>query len=93
MDRCRLKGIEGDQLNAILSATGMNFRKLLKAASRLPAFLCHVFAHLFEVLEQGEPFPSVTILQSKIIGRFARECSLWLKNLPSDRRDQIIVFA
>jgi len=37
MDRCRLKGIEGDQLNAILSATGMNFRKLLKAASCLLA--------------------------------------------------------
>lgn len=34
MDRCRLQGIEGDQLNAIMSAMGMNFRKLLKAASR-----------------------------------------------------------
>jgi IS5 family transposase len=52
MDRCRLKGIEGDQLNAVLSATGMNFRKLLKAASRLPAFLRPVFAKLFEVIEQ-----------------------------------------
>lgn len=53
MDRCRLKGIEGDQLNAILSATGMNFRKLLKAASRLPAFLRPRFAHLYEALEQA----------------------------------------
>jgi IS5 family transposase len=52
MDRCRLKGIEGDQLNAVLSATGMNFRKLLKAASRLRAFLRPVFAQLFEALEQ-----------------------------------------
>jgi IS5 family transposase len=30
MDRNRLKGEEGDQLNAILSAAGMNFRKLLR---------------------------------------------------------------
>jgi len=52
MDRCQLKGIEGGQINAILSAAGMNFRKLLKAASLLPAFLRLVFAHLFEVLKQ-----------------------------------------
>jgi len=52
MDRCRLKGIEGDQFNAILSAAGMNFGKLLKAASRLPAFLHLVFAHLFDVLKR-----------------------------------------
>jgi IS5 family transposase len=52
MDRCRLKGIEGDQFNAILSAAGMNFGKLLKAAARLPAFLRPVFTRLFEVLEQ-----------------------------------------
>lgn len=56
MDRCRLKGIEGDQLNAVLSATGMNFRKLLKATSRLPTFLRPVFAHLFEMLEQALRF-------------------------------------
>ena len=30
MDCCRLKGKLGDQINAILSAAGMNFRKLLK---------------------------------------------------------------
>jgi hypothetical protein len=30
MDRNRLKGVEGDQINAILSAGGMNFWKLLK---------------------------------------------------------------
>jgi IS5 family transposase len=28
MDRNRLKGIEGDRINAILSAAGMNFWKL-----------------------------------------------------------------
>jgi IS5 family transposase len=32
MDRNRLKGVEGDRINAILSAVGMNFRKLLKRA-------------------------------------------------------------
>jgi IS5 family transposase len=30
LDRNRLKGVLGDQMNAILSAAGMNFRKLLQ---------------------------------------------------------------
>src|SRR5918995_71742 len=29
MERCRLKGTEGDKVNAVLSAAGMNFSKLL----------------------------------------------------------------
>ena len=33
MDRCRLKGVEGDAFNATLSAAGMNFRKLLAHAA------------------------------------------------------------
>lgn len=33
MDRNRLKGVEGDRINAILSAAGMNFWKLLKWAA------------------------------------------------------------
>lgn len=52
MDRCRLKGIEGDQINAILSAAGMNFGKLLKAAFRLCSLLRLVVAHLSDVLKQ-----------------------------------------
>lgn len=40
MDRNRLKGIDGDQINAILSAAGMNFHKLLRfAADYLRLFL------------------------------------------------------
>lgn len=37
MDRNRLKGMAGDRINAILSAAGMNFRKLLKF---LAGYLC-----------------------------------------------------
>ena len=33
MNRNRLKGTQGDQLNAVLSAAGMNFRKLHRACS------------------------------------------------------------
>ena len=33
MDRNRLKGILGDCINAVLSAVGMNFRKLLRKAT------------------------------------------------------------
>jgi len=35
MDRNRLEGIQGDQVNAILSAAGMNFSKLLRWAADL----------------------------------------------------------
>jgi len=44
MDRNRLKGTVGDRLNAILSATGMNFAKLLRWAA---AFLRLFFETLF----------------------------------------------
>ena len=40
MDRNRLKGMAGDRMNAILSAAGMNFRKLLKF---LADFLCFFY--------------------------------------------------
>jgi IS5 family transposase len=43
MDRNRLKGVEGDRINAILSATGMNFCKLLKWAAD---FLRRIFLWL-----------------------------------------------
>jgi IS5 family transposase len=39
MDRNRLKGTEGDMVNAILSAAGMNFRKLLKRATHIFGFI------------------------------------------------------
>ena len=81
MDRCRLKGIEGDQINAILSASGMNFRKLMKAASCLPVALRPIFAHLFETLEQA--------LRSTPLAWQA----LRLRTLLSDRRDQKLALA
>jgi hypothetical protein len=40
-----------DQVNAILSAAGMNFGKLLKAASRLPLRIRTAFAHLIGAFE------------------------------------------
>ena len=44
MDRNRLKGIEGDRFNAIFSAAGMNFRKLMKF---IEGFLRQLFCWLF----------------------------------------------
>ena len=44
MDRNRIKGKAGDRINAILSAAGMNFAKLLKWAA---AFLRLIFNWLF----------------------------------------------
>jgi IS5 family transposase len=43
MDRNRLKGVVGDQINAILSAAGMNFRKLMKF---IESFLHYIFVWL-----------------------------------------------
>lgn len=48
MDRNRLKGVIRDLLNAILSAAGMNFRKLMKIIERVLKFLWAMF------LLQGE---------------------------------------
>ena len=39
MDRNRLKGTEGDMVNAILSAAGMNFSKLLRWAAHIFGFI------------------------------------------------------
>jgi len=41
MDRNRLKGVTGDKINAIFSAVGMNFRKLLKFLADF--FVCFFF--------------------------------------------------
>ena len=43
MDRNRLHGVVGDQLNAILSTVGMNFHKLLRWAA---GFLRQIFCWL-----------------------------------------------
>ncbi len=39
MDRNRLKGVVGDQINAVLSAAGMNFKKLMKFIEEILSFL------------------------------------------------------
>jgi transposase, IS5 family len=39
MERCRLKGTEGDKVNAVLSAAAMNFSKLLAALGASLSFL------------------------------------------------------
>ena len=48
MDRNRLKGREGDSVNAIFSAAGMNFAKLLKWLAEILRFL---FTWLFNYQE------------------------------------------
>jgi IS5 family transposase len=46
MDRNRLHGVVGDQFNAILSAVGMNFHKLLRwAADFLRQILCWLLSY------------------------------------------------
>ena len=47
MERNRLKGSEGDKLNAVLSAAGMNFAKLLAALRALWSLLLARFVALF----------------------------------------------
>jgi IS5 family transposase len=47
MERCRLKGAEGDKINAVLSAAAMNFSKLLAALGALWSFLLERSVALF----------------------------------------------
>ncbi|MGH3085892.1 MAG: transposase, partial [Rubrobacteraceae bacterium] len=47
MEKCRLKGTEGDKLNAVLSAAGMNFSKLLAALGASLSFLLERFVARF----------------------------------------------
>jgi IS5 family transposase len=47
MERCRLKGAEGDKINAVLSAAGMNFSKLLAALGALWSLLLERSVALF----------------------------------------------
>jgi transposase, IS5 family len=47
MERCRLKGAEGDKINAVLSAAGMNFSKLLATLGALWSFLLERSVALF----------------------------------------------
>jgi hypothetical protein len=46
LDRNRLKGKEGDCINVILSAAGMNIHKILKALSETQAFLAQIIRRL-----------------------------------------------
>ncbi len=46
MDRNRLKGLIGDQINAILSAAGMNFMKLMRFIERVLFFLSEMSLNL-----------------------------------------------
>ena len=52
MDRNRLHGEQGDMLNALMSAAGMNFRKLLKHAALLWR---QIFERLFDVIRRSIP--------------------------------------
>ena len=61
MDRCRLGGSEGDTFNAIASAAGMSFGKLLAHAADLlrlePTLwrLAHALARLIAALQSRRP--------------------------------------
>jgi len=49
LNRNRLQGVEGDAQNVILSASGMNFRKLLK---HLKSFWAEIWRDLFDSISQ-----------------------------------------
>lgn len=52
LDKNRLKGALGDQLNVILSAAGMNFHKIMKAVANMPGSLALFFAWLVGLLRR-----------------------------------------
>jgi IS5 family transposase len=54
MDRNRLHGEQGDMVNALMSAAGMNFRKLLKHAALLWR---QILERLFDAMRRSIPHP------------------------------------
>lgn len=48
LERNRLKGVLGDKLNVILSATGMNFKKLLRWLERFSRLIFFCFTALLD---------------------------------------------
>ncbi len=63
MDRNRLHGEQGDMINAVLSAAGMNFRKLLKHAARLWR---QVFESMIRRLRRFDPATEALVLASAV---------------------------
>jgi IS5 family transposase len=53
LERNRLKGVEGNAINAILSTAAMNFHKLLGAFWRI--FLCRLLAICSRILSLQGP--------------------------------------
>jgi IS5 family transposase len=74
MDRSRLKGMAGDRINAILSAAGMNFRKLLRFMEeplrRIFCWLSFSGLNLFTSVIENLSFS-----ESTIISRSSEKCS------------------
>jgi len=54
MDRNRLRGEQGDMVNALMSAAGMNFRKLIKHAALLWR---QILERLFDAMRRSIPHP------------------------------------
>ncbi len=59
MERCRLKGTEGDKINTVLSAAGMNFSKLLGALGALWSFLLERFVVFFAARSPRRTVPAI----------------------------------
>src|SRR5680860_1130075 len=57
LDKNRLKGALGDQMNVIMSAAGMNLHKILKDLAGTPGSLAHFLRWLLELLRGGSADP------------------------------------
>jgi len=58
LDRNRLKGTLGDRLNVVLSASGMNFAKLLTGLRSIEALLSQILAWLLSALRPPQSAPT-----------------------------------
>jgi IS5 family transposase len=61
MSRNHLKGVEGDDMNALLGGCGFNMRKLL-AVFFLPHFLCRHFRLKFTIIAEGVDYIRSNVL-------------------------------
>ena len=68
MDRCHLKGEQGDRLHAVLCAAGFNFRWLLRMiAKKGVAFLWPLYWHLRRVTGMPQKWSEFVARVTKLV--------------------------
>lgn len=81
MDRCWLKGTQGDALHAVLCAAGFNIRWLLRAIARLGLYVAYVFVRWLASILPAPPFAAHSLSSAHTGGDGKRILQVRLTNI------------